>query len=304
MSNNSLPPPQSDQPFFEISALEAGFMTFRTDIFLEPQPPSLSPSWEGPSLCFLLRHSATGEYILFDSGFRKSMDQYPPVAQALIQKFFAPVRVSHDAADRVAEGGLSPSNVSKVIISHAHFDHIGNSSRFPAATYIVGKGTHDLAASGYPTNPDSPYGQDTLPTGRTRVLDPSDASLSWTQIGPFEHALDLLGDGSAYIIDSPGHLPGHINLLVRTSTDGAWAHFAADSVHDWSLFHGTSVFAAHPDVGCVHLDKESAVRQVAKLRELAKVPRVRILLAHDVPLWKKARENDWDGFWPKKIPSL
>ncbi|KAI0028880.1 Metallo-hydrolase/oxidoreductase [Vararia minispora EC-137] len=303
MSGLSLPFPRNNQAYFEISVLEAGIMTFRVDNFLEPPPLDMPPEWDAPSLCFLLHHSASGEYILFDNGIRKDTYAFPPAAHAFI-KYFGPLRVSHDAADRVAKGGLDPSNVSKVLISHAHFDHIGDASRFPTATFIVGKGTQDLAARGYPANPDSPHAQNMLPVGRTRALDPSDASLDWVPLGPFERALDLLGDGSAYVIDAPGHVSGHINLLVRTSADGAWAHLAADSAHDWRLFHGTSAFAVHPHIGCIHDDKDAALRHVEKLRELAKVPRMRMLLAHDVPMWEKAKENGWEGFWPKTIPSL
>lgn len=36
----------------------------------------------------------------------------------------------------------------------------------------------------------------------------------WRPFGP-----DIFGDGSVFVVDTPSHLPGHINLLVRTGKD-------------------------------------------------------------------------------------
>lgn len=50
-------------------------------------------------------------------------------------------------------------------------------------------------------------------------------------IGPYPRAMDIFGDGSMYIIDASGHVDGHINILARTSPDGAWILLGADSAH-------------------------------------------------------------------------
>jgi glyoxylase-like metal-dependent hydrolase (beta-lactamase superfamily II) len=300
---NKFPPPRNNQAFFVVSAIEAGTMTFRREIIFDPLPADVPPTWDAPTLCFLLRHSSTGEYILFDNGIRKDLDALPPVVHRAA-KYFGPFLVAHDAADRIAEGGLDPAEVKQVVVSHAHFDHVGDLTRFPAATVVVSKGTQDIAENSYPANPDSPYVQDMLPASRICALDPDDASLGWVPLGPFAKALDLLGDGSAYVVDAPGHVVGHINLLARTSADGAWVLLAADSVHDWRLLQEGYAFAAYPGFGCMHVDKELAMKHVGNLRELEKYPRMKIVLAHDVPLWELAKENAWEGFWPKTMSSL
>ncbi|KAI0028035.1 Metallo-hydrolase/oxidoreductase [Vararia minispora EC-137] len=300
---STLPPPRENQPFFTVSALEAGILHFPRDLFLAGAPPHAPEKWDAPCLCFLLHHSATGEYILFDNGIRKDAHRLPPASQHRADTF-GPLGLDHDAADRVAAGGLDPSRITQLILSHAHFDHIGDPARFPRARVVASSGTRELSRSGYPADPHSLFAQDMLPPDRTHVLDPADGA--WAALGPFERARDLLGDGSAYVIDAPGHVRGHINLLVRTSADGAWAVLAGDAAHDWLLLSGAARTAVHPAHGCVHVDLELAEAHAGILRALALAQdsRVRVLLTHDAQMWEKARANDWEGFWPKTIPSL
>jgi hypothetical protein len=50
-------------------------------------------------------------------------------------------------------------------------------------------------------------------------------------IGRFK-AFDYFGDGSFYILDSPGHAVGHINALARTSASPkpSFIHLGGDSL--------------------------------------------------------------------------
>ena len=143
--------------------------------------------------------------------------------------------------------------------------------------------------------------QDLLPEDRTRVLD---ASIEWRPIGPFPRAYDLFGDGSAYIIDAPGHIEGHINLLARTSADGGWILLLGDACHERRLLTGELQFCVDVDEQGnrstkMHTDLVAAQEHLARVRELMKNPRVRVLLAHDAPWWEKKK-----GLWPEKIVSL
>lgn len=59
-------------------------------------------------------------------------------------------------------------------------------------------------------------------------------------IGRFA-AYDYFGDGSFYILDSPGHAIGHINALARThaSPSSAFIHLGGDSAHHPGEFRPT-----------------------------------------------------------------
>jgi glyoxylase-like metal-dependent hydrolase (beta-lactamase superfamily II) len=145
------------------------------------------------------------------------------------------VQVPQDVVESLAKGGLTPSDVSTVCLSHCHFDHVGDPIPFSTSTFIVGTEAASLFnPGGYPEDPESGFASDLLPLSRTKFLSPD----TWQPLGPFPRALDFYGDGSLYIVDAPGHLAGHINVLARTSGDGAWLYLAGDSTHHWDLVTG------------------------------------------------------------------
>lgn len=123
-------------------------------------------------------------------------------------------------------------------------------------------------------------------------------------IGPFPRALDLLGDGSLYVIDSPGHLPGHVNLLIRTSSDGGWLYLASDAAHDVRMIRAGRDIAVFPGpngkVLCAHHSPETARANIESIRTVIKLPRVQVILAHDFE-WDA--EHKEDSFLPNSITS-
>lgn len=296
----SLPSPAENQPYCDVSALEAG------DIFLNPKMfidnATTDEPERAPSLSFLLRHSTNNKKFVFDLGIRKDWKNSPTRIVEWIQKIYN-VDVQQDVVDSLAKGGLTPSDVDTVCLSHSHFDHNGNTSLFTKSEIVVGGDTPKLFEGGFwPKNPDAFFAEDLLPPGRTRLLG---EELNWQQIGPFPRAYDFYGDGSLYVVDAPGHLYGHINLLARTSADGGWIYLAGDTAHHWNLVKGLSAFACgHPGHHheTAHQDKELAELALKRVRELMKLPRVRVLLAHDKPWYDENKGGP--AFFPGQIKSL
>jgi glyoxylase-like metal-dependent hydrolase (beta-lactamase superfamily II) len=98
-------------PAFSVSGLVSGADASRTlDI---------------PVMVWLLKGS-DGRRVLVDSGFyrQKFLDQWKP------RDFRSP-------ADAVAAAGVRPEDVSDVIISHAHWDHVDGADLFPKATVWI-----------------------------------------------------------------------------------------------------------------------------------------------------------------------
>ncbi len=52
----------------------------------------------------------------------------------------------------------------------------------------------------------------------------------WQEFGPFEKALDFIGDGSLWIIQAPGHMAGNLAAAARL-TNGEWVVLASDCCH-------------------------------------------------------------------------
>jgi len=97
-------------------------------------------------------------------------------------------------------------------------DHTGDPSTFPSSTdLIVGPGFKERFVPGFPTKPDIPIHEGAWKDRNLREID-FEAEGKGLKIGPFD-ALDFYGDGSLYLLDSPGHATGHMCALARTSAD-------------------------------------------------------------------------------------
>ena len=78
-----------------------------------------------PVMVWLLKGS-DGKRVLIDSGFyrQKFLDQWKP------QDFRSP-------ADAVAAAGVRPEEITDIIITHAHWDHVDGADLFPKATVWI-----------------------------------------------------------------------------------------------------------------------------------------------------------------------
>ena len=78
-----------------------------------------------PVMVWLLKGS-NGKRLLIDSGFyrQKFLDQWKP------QNFRSP-------ADAVAAAGVKPEEITDIVISHAHWDHVDGADLFPKATVWI-----------------------------------------------------------------------------------------------------------------------------------------------------------------------
>ena len=104
-------------PQFRVSGLVAGAdATRRLDI---------------PVMVWLLKGS-DGRRVLVDSGFyrQKFVDQWK------VQDFRSP-------ADAVAAAGVKPEEVTDIIISHAHWDHVDGADLFPKATVWIQRAEYE-----------------------------------------------------------------------------------------------------------------------------------------------------------------
>jgi glyoxylase-like metal-dependent hydrolase (beta-lactamase superfamily II) len=305
----SLPPPAEKQTYVTISALEGGSLTLPESLFITDADPQKRTTV--PSLCFLIRHTSYNKTInvVFDLGLKRDFSKYTKSQQHHIAQR-QPTSTSPGAAECLRNGGVQPEDVDVVVLSHVHWDHIGTRSDFPNAKFVVGSGTLDLLANGggylYPKEL---FNHDELPFDHTFELAPVDPKSTtaaeqqnehkWEKLPGFDlDVVDFFGDGSVYIVDAPGHLFGHVNLLARIA-EGKWVYLGGDCCHDVRILEGEKGVAMYSDgrggLRSVHVDTEAAKGTIGAIgRLMREVEGVEVVVAHD----RGWRERNGGRFLP------
>jgi glyoxylase-like metal-dependent hydrolase (beta-lactamase superfamily II) len=146
--------------------------------------------------CYLIRRGEN--YLLWDTGLPGELANRAPGGTG-------PMRMSLNRrlVDQLAQIGVRPDQVNFVGISHRHDDHTGQAADFPKATLLMGAEDFEAMKKG-----------------------PSAARLEpWikggSKVEPVARDHDVFGDGTAVILDMPGHTEGHQSLLVRLPKTGA-----------------------------------------------------------------------------------
>jgi glyoxylase-like metal-dependent hydrolase (beta-lactamase superfamily II) len=108
---------------------------------------------------------------------------------------------------QLAEVGYRPDQIKYLVLSHMHFDHVGNANEFagPNTTWLVQKGEREAM-----------FGDGVV----SSTINPDYAALknAHTQLLDGNH--DVFGDGTVTIVSTPGHTVGHQVLFVRLPKSG------------------------------------------------------------------------------------
>ncbi|KAF2096910.1 Metallo-hydrolase/oxidoreductase [Rhizodiscina lignyota] len=289
--SQALPADQPNQNYVKASPLAAGYLTLPERFFVTPSDPEAKRMV--PSLAFVVTHpgNSSGFFktsgkpftLIFDLGLRRAANRYIPPQQKHLETR-APYVVEPGVAAQLSSSGSSPADVDAVIISHVHYDHHGDPEDFPNAEFYVGSGALNVLAHGLGGIASHQHFDPNLfAEGKGKELPPP-TSAEWKPLGPFPAALDLFGDSSVYVIDTPGHLPGHVNLLCRIGPN-KWAAFCGDAYHDIRLLTGEREIGTWNDelgrILCIHLDRPSAEASIKRLRALNELGNVELIAAHD-----------------------
>ena len=204
----------------------------------------------------------------------------------LIKKAYPTIEpvVLKDADEILLEGHVAPSDISAVIFSHLHFDHVGDPTKFPDAEMIAGPGSRAASFPGWPAAPGSPFLS--APIEHPKYHELSFVTDTWVPFGPFPRAHDYFGDGSLFLIDTPGHMAGHLGAMALTGQD-EWIFMGGDCCHHRSLLVGSrpmSVTVGPAGTPCFHKDPRIALQTIDKIRSVAEKGDVLVALSHDAYL--------------------
>ena len=224
--------------------------------------------------------------ILFDTGVDPALVSDPDyisssVGQFILKKAFRFDIGPEDALDKRLETvNLAAADVSKVVVSHLHFDHVGGIAHVPQAELLVSKDEWQRLLSPNPERDWFLREHIELPGANWQTVDfmPTDDPL----LAPFGACYDCMGDGSMVLLPTPGHTPGSMSLLVRSSGLPPLL-FVGDLTYELDPLHNDQV----PGVG----DAEQLRDSFAKVRKLEEMlPDLMVIPSHD-PFASRALER-------------
>jgi glyoxylase-like metal-dependent hydrolase (beta-lactamase superfamily II) len=195
--------------------------------------------------CYLIRHGT--EWLLWDTGFPDAVADRPtitPVGTATRAK---------KLAAQLAEIGVKPADIAYVAVSHTHGDHVGNVDMFPTSTLLIQKAEMDWAFAPGKT---PPFRKD-------------------RPMRELSGDLDVFGDGSATILSTPGHTPGHQSLLVHLPKTG-WVVLTGDAAHFKDNWDNDRVPSINTDAAATHASRARLVKVVADKN-------AQLWINHDLP---------------------
>lgn len=179
-----------------------------------------SQSWVGlPISVFLIEHK--DGLVLFDTGLDPAIVSNPEyisqaIGRLLLKRIF---RFEINPEDKLGEtlraSGFEPRQVRKAIISHLHFDHIGGIADIPQAELLVSYKEWDQLSDPHPERDWILREHIERPSAKwcpIRFEPSGDAVFS-----SFPRTFDVMGDGSLILLPTPGHTPGSLSMLVRSS---------------------------------------------------------------------------------------
>ena len=214
-------------------------------------------------LVHVIEHPVHGRWLV-DSGVSQGEGERVAGAGLALGSFLKDMEVLTSTAEFLEQGP-----VEGVLLTHAHVDHVLGLNDLPLDTPIwTGPGEGTTRA-----------GQNLLlrPWYRHAFADRSLNSFDVTQaqaFGPVPAAWDLFGDGSVWVLSTPGHTAGSIAVWARTEQGPVL--MTGDTSHTrWGWEHDVTP-------GTYTEDHVGNAESLAQLRSLAAMdPATQVIFGHE-----------------------
>lgn len=243
-------PPARPAPDVELRRLDCGRLV---DQDLAPYNDTMALDGQRGSLvvpCYLIRHGR--DWMLWDTGLpHRFLGLAPKAPDGAV--------LSQPVDAWLVRLGLTHAAITRIGISHYHWDHTGQMALFPKAELLIGKADWE-AVRGNKAMP----GLEREPFAR------------WTSGGgkvtPVAGDLDVFGDGSVVILTLPGHTPGHQGLLVRLPRTGP-VLLTGDLAHTASNYRDDGVPS-------FNTDRADTLASLARFKAIARNLKATVVIEH------------------------
>lgn len=248
-----------------VETLVTGHASGDRRVMLDPEDPKIrhlsNPSDPSAMLAHLIHHPRHG-YFLVDAGVSRTFTDGSGNYSAPLKKLLSTIGVEtrqspgEDVASQLRDRGVVPH---KVFLTHLHEDHTSGLADLDC-------GIPALFGAG-----EGPPG-DHFSCRTVHEIDFRDAE----PMAPFDHVLDVFGDGSFWAIATPGHSAGHVSYLAHAR--GGPVLITGDA----AAYHAQLAHRIRPAPGVS--DPDAAARSLDQLAELTeRFPRLRVVVGHEPP---------------------
>ncbi|WP_080846036.1 MBL fold metallo-hydrolase [Cytobacillus gottheilii] len=248
-----------------------------------------------PATVALIKHETKG-YILFDTGyaqrFLSATEKFP---YSLYRKL-TPVFFSEEQAivNQLAADGITPDEITTIILSHFHGDHTAGLKDFPQAEIITfRKGYEDIENNSKLRALTKGCLLDLLPAdfkSRVRFID-DQQPVALSNLGDFHEGFTVIDDDVSIVaVDLTGHAIGQFGIFIRLKS-GKVLFLCADAV--WSSRAYEKLVYPHIMANLLIADKRAYVHHIQRLHSLMHThPDIDILPTHCQVTWNKIQKGE------------
>ncbi|MCJ8297395.1 MAG: N-acyl homoserine lactonase family protein [Pseudomonadales bacterium] len=205
--------------------------------------------------CYLIKHPSKGT-LVWDAGLSDAIASEENGVEFYEGAFNLSVKKT--MLSQLQEIGVEPAQVTYFAPSHLHVDHSGNANYFADSTVLMQQSEYQVAFSADAAN----YGFDI--NNYSALKDAKRIQLQG------DH--DVFGDGSAVILSTPGHSPGHQSLYLKLPETGP-------VILSGDLFHFEK---NRQDYGIpIWNDKKSTISSFAKIDNILDQTSAKLWIQHD-----------------------
>jgi len=138
--------------------------------------------------------------------------------------------------------GIDPGkDLKSLVLSHLHHDHADGLEHFNGTEIIVSEENYQVS-KGF-----KGAMMGAVPSQWPSWFDPQRRHFTGPAVAGFDASIPLTDDGTVFAVPTPGHMPGHLSVAVRTP-DVTYL-LAGDATYDETLFKQRIVDGPASDIG-------------------------------------------------------